>query len=109
MKTKPILEKVVEAQFMKKLKTLSLGLKIDLKCRKMNGMGFASWPDRLIIGPDGFSMWIEFKRPELGKLSEGQRVLFEEMRLMGHIVQVHDNSDLAIASLKFNLGVKGLL
>lgn len=30
--------------------------------RKMNGLGFRSWPDRLFITPKGRHFYIEFKR-----------------------------------------------
>ena len=90
-KTLPPLEAKVEADFMRTVKTL----KLPVKLRKMNGLGNASWPDRLIIGPKKFFMWIEFKRPEIGKLSPGQEDLFSEMESMGHPVLVFTDGRVA--------------
>lgn len=69
----------------------------------MNGLGYRSWPDRLVIGPKGFFKWIEFKRPVLGKLSDGQVDLFEELSCMGHPVEVHDDFKVALLSLELDL------
>jgi hypothetical protein len=91
VRKKPPLEAKVEADFMKEVKRLGLPVKI----RKMNGLGYVSWPDRLIIGPKGFCRWIEFKRPEIGKLSPGQIYLFAELAAWGHHVSVFTDGKLA--------------
>jgi hypothetical protein len=103
------LEKAIEKKFVGELKKLAVEFKIDLKCRKMNGLGNASWPDRLIIGPKGFIMWVELKRPKIGKLSEGQKDLFADMASMGHPVQVHDDARLAILAVKYALHNAGVI
>ena len=90
-KKPPPLERHEEKVFMNLVKKNNLPVKI----RKMNGLGFASWPDRLIIGPHKFTCWIEFKRKEIGKLSPGQVTLFNEMGGMGHVVHVLDDGKLA--------------
>lgn len=105
LKTKPPLEKAVEAKFMKLVKARGLPVKI----RKMNGMGFRAWPDRLIIGPKKFVMWIEFKRPEIGKVSEGQEIQFSEMTDMGHKVYVFDDAEKAYLALELGLKAHTLL
>lgn len=104
-KAKIPLESKVEGDFLKKLKKLSVVLKV----RKMNGLGYRSWPDRLILGPGKFFCWIEFKRPILGKLSPGQEDLFEEFRSMDHVVHVEDNADHAIEVLCGLLRQHGVL
>lgn len=54
--------------------------------RKMNGLGNASWPDQLVIGP-GFNVYLEFKR-----LGEGPTPLqadcHKELRQRGQMVYV---------------------
>jgi len=92
----PPLEKDIEARFLRLLKER----KLDIKVRKMNGLGYAAWPDRLIIGPRGFMMWLEFKRPKVGKLSAGQEAMFMEMGTMGHQVYVHTDALLAVEELE---------
>ena len=80
-----VLEKDIEAKVVKYAKARGCLV------RKMGGFGFAAWPDRLFVLPDGKTFWIEFKRPLIGKLSEGQRALIDELRSMGHIVYVVDD------------------
>lgn len=65
------------------------------KCRKMNGFGNRSWPDRLILLPNGKSVLIEFKRPG-GELSPGQRQEIKELRALGHRVAVCESVEEAI-------------
>lgn len=83
------LERAIENDFLRRLKTLGLGER--LKTRKMNGLGNASWPDRLIIGPRGFAVWIEFKRPG-EPLTKGQEDLHAELRAIGQTVAVFDDA-----------------
>ena len=65
--------------------------KVPFKVRKLNGLGYRSWPDRLVLGPKGFMIMIELKRKKLGKLSEGQVELFKELGDLGHTVHVFDD------------------
>jgi hypothetical protein len=95
--TRPPLEKKVEADFLKELK------KLPVKVRKMNGMGFNSWPDRLVIGPHGFFYWVELKRAVIGKLSAGQEDLFGEMFAMGHEVHIFTDGKEAALAVKYAL------
>ena len=62
--------------------------------RKMNGLGYAGWPDRLLVAPNGFHIWIEFKRPE-GKLSPIQEIVIEKLIHRGQHVFVIDDVDVA--------------
>lgn len=98
------LEAAIEKQFLRLVKDRRLPVLI----RKMNGLGFASWPDRLIIGPQRFSMWIEFKRPVVGKLSEGQGALFSEMGAMGHRVHVFTDAGEALEAVQQALRAYGV-
>lgn len=63
--------------------------------RKLNGLGSASWPDRLVLCPGGVALLIELKRPG-GRLTPGQRDLHERLRFLGHDVATFDDVDAAI-------------
>jgi hypothetical protein len=99
------LEADIEAAFIKGLKTLG----VNLLVRKMNGIGYRSWPDRLILGPNGFVMWVELKRPKIGKLSPGQKDLFETMESLGHCVNVFVDAKVAVMAVKAALINHGVL
>lgn len=86
-KAAPPLEAKEEKDFVHALKKSG----IPFKVRKLNGLGYRSWPDRLILGPDRFMIMIELKRKVTGKLSEGQKDLFEELRELGHLVYVFND------------------
>lgn len=59
----------------------------DCLARKMNGLGFRSWPDRLFVGPSGLCLWVEFKRPG-GKVTPLQEAFHLEMLARNVIVHV---------------------
>lgn len=59
------------------------------KSRKMNGMGFADWPDRVYLTKSGKTLWIEFKRFGEGP-TPNQAELHKWMREHGHTVKVVD-------------------
>lgn len=81
-----MLEKHVEAAVCRYAK--SAGCLI----RKMNGLGYAGWPDRLFITAEGVQFWIEFKAPgKLRNLSSGQEAVIEELRARKQIVYVVDD------------------
>jgi hypothetical protein len=92
-KTKPPLEAKEEADFVKALKNCG----VEFKVRKLNGLGYRSWPDRLVLGPECFMIMIELKRKETGKLSQGQSDLFDELFEIGHQVFVFDDGKEAAA------------
>lgn len=92
-KTKPPLESKEEADFVKALKKCG----VEFKVRKLNGLGYRSWPDRLVLGPERFMIMIELKRKVTGRLSEGQKDLFEELQELGHVVYVFDDGKEAAA------------
>jgi hypothetical protein len=93
-----------EADFLKLLK----GHPVKFKARKMNGLGYRSWPDRWITGPHRYQQLIEFKRPRIGRLSPGQIELFRELEEMGHLVEVFDDAKEAYAfiDLGFRMWLK---
>lgn len=95
------LESAVEKTFLTALKKSPYGLKV----RKMNGIGYRSWPDRLVFGPKKFFIFIELKRPILGKLSPGQMDLFAEMEDLGHQVPVFTDGNKAAAFVLAELDI----
>jgi hypothetical protein len=54
---------------------------------KMAPKGLKGVPDRLIVLPNGVTIWCEMKRPT-GRLAAAQRVWHDRLRSMGHIVVV---------------------
>jgi hypothetical protein len=87
------LEAKEEKDFLRELKKLPR----KFITRKMNGQGFRSWPDRLVMGEYGFTMLIEIKRKIVGKLSPGQEDFFPLLGDMGHQVSVFDDGKEAAA------------
>jgi hypothetical protein len=73
--------------------------KMGLTNRKMNGLGFNSWPDRMFLGKLRKVLFIEFKR--LGKEpTESQAALHTDLRAMGFDVEVCDSVASGIRALK---------
>lgn len=69
------------------------------RTRKMNGLGYNSWPDRMFLLHDGLIAFVEFKR--LGKVpTEQQLDLINELKGRGFNAEYFDNSDGAIQYLK---------
>lgn len=99
MSSEPRLERYEEAEFLRLIKKH----KLPVKTRKMNGLGCRDWPDRLIIGPYQFTLWIEFKRKERGKVSPGQAILFKELQDMYHVVYIFDDGKEAFQFLQQKL------
>lgn len=62
--------------------------------RKMNGLGFRAWPDRLFIPLSKrlLSFWVEFKR-EGEKPTPLQEKIHQMLRARGERVEVIDNYD----------------
>lgn len=62
--------------------------------RKMNGIGFRGWPDRLFIFKGGVSCWVEFKAPgKLKNLSANQQEIIKQLEALGQHVYVVDNKE----------------
>lgn len=51
----------------------------------------AGIPDRLFLGPEGVSIWMEFKRPKSGRASVLQDRTLAKLREMGHSSYLIDN------------------
>lgn len=58
--------------------------------RKMNGLGYRGWPDRLFITEHGRHFYIEFKRPG-EKMTEHQHQIIEELNRRGISAYCTDN------------------
>ncbi len=71
-------ESTVENSFIRKCRNYEQPLKL----RKMNGEGNRSWPDRMILGSQGFTAFIEFKRPG-EKPTELQSEMLQELGQLG--------------------------
>lgn len=61
-----------------------------LVSRKMNGLGFNSWPDRMFLIPGGKPLFMEVKR-QGGTPTEGQAELHAMLRRLGYEVCVVDD------------------
>ena len=75
-----VLEKDVERIFVKKMSEAGWAV-IKIK-------GSAGWPDRQVLGYNGFSFFVELKRPKDGKLSAIQKVVHRNLKLRGFIVEI---------------------
>lgn len=51
------------------------------------------FPDSMILGPDRRIEFVEFKRPNGGRLSDDQKRIITKVRAMGWPVPVIDNMD----------------
>lgn len=77
-------ERDIEAHLVRKVK--ELGGEI----RKVNWIGRASAPDRLVLLPERRSIWVELKAP--GKVPTPQQLReHNRMRAMGELVKVIDS------------------
>lgn len=92
-KPKKVLERDIEGAFVKKARALGC------MCRKLNGMGYASWPDQLVLCPGGAILFIEFKR-EGEELRPAQEELHEEALGIGHKWFWFDNWEDALNLVK---------
>jgi len=72
-----------------------------IKSRKMNGVGFNSWPDRMFLLPR-LPLLIEFKR-EGEEPTPLQDDTHKWLRKLGYTVEVHDNVHTAKASIERHL------
>jgi hypothetical protein len=80
---------------------------LGVTSRKMNGMGFNSWPDRMYMIPGGKPLFIEFKRPgeEPTPLQEDNHKMLREL---GYDIETHTDAEEAFASIKRRLGVEAI-
>lgn len=90
------LEKQIETRFVRLLKS------IGLVSKKMNGLGDRSFPDRMILMPDGKPIFIEFKRP--GKEpTPKQWAKIYMLRDLGYVAIWSDSSEAAFAFIRERL------
>lgn len=62
-------------------------------------VGFAGWPDRLIVYAPERVVWLEFKQPT-GRLGPKQKIRIEELEDRGHKVFVVTSHEEAISVIK---------
>lgn len=87
-KARPQLESSVENP------VVAYAKKKGVLARKLNGLGFRGWPDRLFIFPNGAQVWIEFKAPgKLQKLSTNQQDIIKKLMDMKQHVYVVDSKE----------------
>jgi hypothetical protein len=67
--------------------------------RKMNGLGFNSWPDRLFFIPGGKPLFMEMKRRGRNP-TEDQARLHDQLRALGYDVVVVDSVEDGMSILK---------
>lgn len=80
-KVDKVLERDLEKFFSATCKKLSiLNLKLNVKYAR-------GWPDRVVVLPDGQTLWVELKTLT-GKLSELQIKVHKELKARGHRVLV---------------------
>ena len=88
-------KKAVEDPTLRKCRKLWPGL----MHRKMNGMGFRSWPDQMFMIPGGKPFYIEFKSP--GEVPTTQQAeMIERMKGDGYDVEIHDDKDQAVEAIR---------
>lgn len=79
------------------------------RTRKMNGYGFNSWPDRLVMPPlvwrakEKRPLWMEVKRPG-EEATEAQAIIHEELRAAGQVVVVVHSLEEAMLAYRNHFG-----
>jgi hypothetical protein len=79
-KVKP--ERIAEARYVKYVRKECKGI-----TRKMNGLGYRSWPDQWSIPPNGNDFLIEFKREGVDP-TELQEDMHQQLRSSGKVVYI---------------------
>ena len=49
-------------------------------------VGHSGWPDRLVPFAPGRCIWLEFKQPKTGVISQRQKIRKKDLNAMGHEV-----------------------
>ncbi len=91
-------EETVEKEFVKRCKRLGV------TAHKFEINGTKGAPDRIIFLPAGITLFVEFKRPNGGNLSEHQIEFIRELRQLHHRVIVADNWEYPLEIVKRLLG-----
>ena len=79
-------EKAIEAYLVRKVKDLG-GV-----CLKYSNPGVVGYPDRVVLLPGGFVVWVELKSKGR-KPNRVQQLRIDQLRAMGHNVAVVDGKD----------------
>lgn len=79
-------EKAIEAYLVRKVKDLG-GV-----CLKYSNPGVVGYPDRVVLLPGGFVVWVELKSKGR-KPNRVQQLRIDQLREMGHNVAVVDGKD----------------
>lgn len=79
-------EKAIEAYLVRKVKDLG-GV-----CLKYSNPGVVGYPDRVVLLPGGFVVWVELKSKGK-KPNRVQQLRIDQLRAMGHNVAVVDGKD----------------
>jgi hypothetical protein len=66
---------------------------------KLYGVAYGGWPDRIFLVPGGKPLFVEFKAPG-GEPTERQRAIHARLREAGYAVEVHDDRDAAVESIR---------
>jgi len=85
-----MLESTVETEFVRRLENAGL------MHRKLNGAGRAGWPDRLVVLPRGYVVFVELKAPgkKIGK-RRGEKLQLHTHNMLrdrNHLVLVGDDA-----------------
>lgn len=56
-------------------------------CLKYTNPGMVGFPDRIVMLPGGWTVWVELKSKD-GRLNEVQKIRIRQLRGMGHTVNV---------------------
>jgi hypothetical protein len=72
---------------------------IDGHYLKLTVPGFRGWPDRMILWQGGHVMFVEFKQPG-AEYQPLQKYVHGLLAKMGFIVEVHDDRNVALESIK---------
>ena len=79
-------EKAIEAYLVRKVKDLG-GV-----CLKYSNPGVVGYPDRVVLLPGGFVVWVELKSKGR-KPNRVQQLRIDQLRAMGHNVAVVDSKE----------------
>jgi hypothetical protein len=91
-------EETVEKEFVKQCKRLGV------TAHKFEIAGTKGAPDRIIFLPDGQTLFVEFKRPNGGNLSEHQIDFINHLKRLHHKVIVTDEWEYPLEIVKRLLG-----
>jgi hypothetical protein len=95
----PRVENAIESAVGRALRAWSTEIGVDIESRKLTVPGERGWPDRMILWEGGNVFFIEFKQPG-AKPRALQTYIHEKLRALGFQVEVHDDRNIALDSIK---------